>query len=119
MTKLEALKKLSKSLTAGDKLSYEEFSEYHAALEGCHGIAYEAYLGDFSPALNVLKRLLPDWNWRKSHYDGTVPYKHATMWVTMPGQWRQGHTASYNDGNDARALLTAIVRALIAQEEQK
>lgn len=99
---------------AGDSLwrAFDTFDDAESA--------WRAYNGSMDAALSLMEAVLPDWGWRKDHYNGeSKSYNSATMWVTEPNKWRRGQVCKYDDGNDARALLIAIIKALISQAEEK
>lgn len=110
----DALKALADKVEAGT-LTYDDCLQLCDTFKGYHGRAFEAFEGSLDAAKALMDAVLPGWGWRVDHkYGDGIPekYEYKKFWVSAPGQWRRGHTANVVDGNEARAWLLAILRAL-------
>jgi hypothetical protein len=78
-----------------------------------------AFMGSLDAAKSLHEAVLPDWRWRfdDKYGDGSSEeYWYRTAWVSSPHSWRTGQTSRVKFGNDARAWLIAILKALISQD---
>lgn len=133
MTDLEALRALRDKVKAGEKYATmghtllcskafpkpEDFDGSREAYATSNAqLAINVWNQDsLDAALALHEAVLPEWGWRKDHWDGSEP-DYECFWVTEPGNWRSGQTCRYTDKNPARAWLIAILEALIWKAEQ-
>ena len=117
MGRKQALIDLRDKVNAGECYPKDILSVFPHYVGDCGQWAHDAYFhGSLDAAKALHKAVLPGWGWQKEHWDGSEKPGHEIFWVTYPAKWRVGHVWKYNDKNDARAWLLAILEALIAQE---
>lgn len=97
----DALQRLIEAIEAG---------QYDRDMAGClpyphnkGGTAYAAFYGDLNAAKDLHDALLPGWEWGRLVSHGTMVVARKT------GQYQQA--SAEDNGNPARALLLAILRA--------
>lgn len=112
MTNIDALKALLAKVKAGGDL--EDMYEVPAALgvEGQSDMFIAAYRGSMDAALALKDAVLPGWSWVKP--DGP---EMGTMRVFGPDNGDYYPSAVGKHEDPARALLIAILEALIAEAE--
>ena len=102
MTKLEALKELAAKIEAG---GYSWLARIYAGLP--EEITFDVFEGSLDAAKALHEAVLPGYVWDVNGYG------HAMVWVRNdPKTLAEAYLY-----NPARAWLLAIIRALIAQEE--
>ena len=85
---------------------------------GCWRVGYTASL---DAALALVEEMLPGWDWSVRHSvsaDGDVRYANAVVW--LPSDPRDDEAPRHwanHDHSPALALLSALLRALIAKQE--
>lgn len=115
MTKLEALRELLEKVEAGG-IGHTGWETFRALASGQGvysdrqaGTARDAYFGSMDAALSLFDAVLPGW---ECGFDSG-----AMTWVKKPGLRSSFRT--HTKDNPARALLIAILKALISLEEGK
>lgn len=110
MTRLEALKSLAEKVEAGTA-EFDWTADYWPRDEGfwlpaasCSG----AYLGSPDAAISLHEAVLAGWEWRMSSRGA------AAVWTT-PSTLQEAEI----EDEPARALMLAILKALIAREQNK
>lgn len=117
MTRLEALKELAKKVEAGEfPALYKDLSAAGLAHNSygidSGGYAWDAFFGSLDAAKALHEAVLPGWDWRvEENVNGYISHIGPTREEFMPS------TMAISHDNSGRAWLSAILRALIAQEE--
>ena len=120
--RVEALRALLRMVEAGEwdhspnGVARAVFPYKSASIDDMGLTAVEAFNGSLDNAMDLHDAVLPGWGWRfdDKYGDGMPPeFEKKFAWVSNPNNWRSGQTAQVREGNEARAWLCAIVKALI------
>ena len=121
----QALTDLMAKIEAGDDAGFRKANRtvfstpcQDMALQLREEHSRHAYKGSLDAAKALHEAVLGGWGWRfDEHYGDGMPakFERKTAWVSMPDNWRVGHTSLVKDNNPARAWLIATIKALIAE----
>lgn len=125
MTNPQALKDLLAKVEAGDDAGFRRANRaafstpsQDTALQLCEENSRHAYKGSLDAALSLMQAVLPDgegWEvYRTGKYPGMIPGSSPFKFAARVGY---GDTLNGDAETPARALLIAILKALIAEQE--
>lgn len=107
MKKLEALRKLLEKVEAGQ---WGGYCYFHTIADSLGQTAFNAFDGSMDAALSLFDAVLPGWEWQVRNTGACIEFDPVGG----------GYVEIYADHNmPARALLIAILKALISLEEGK
>ena len=121
MERKEALTSLLKKVEAGDDIGIlsNGLCDFAFCAGDLKGTAYQAFHGSLDCAKALHEAVLPGWHWGIEDNDQAEVFKEP-VWDGDSGHWAPGPSVLSNwcdKDNPARAWLIAILRALIAEED--